>query len=44
MYLFLILEVLHFRNIQSKLNGINFQTSANVPHVFSNWLYLLKQI
>ena len=25
-----ILEALHIRNIQHKLNGINFQTSANV--------------
>ena len=26
-----ILEALHIRNIQPKLNGINFETSANVP-------------
>ena len=25
-----ILEALHIRNIQLKLNGINFETSANV--------------
>ena len=35
-----ILEVIHIRNIQPKLNRITFKTSANVLNVFSNWRYL----
>ena len=39
-----ILEALYIRNLQSALNRINFQTSANVLNVFSYWHYLQNYI